>query len=168
MENRNRYIYGSAAPQMPERQEEKQPIRKVQPKKAVPAAAPKYAHVPKGRLIFAILGMFLICFGILYRFSALAEMNYQMGVMTNEYNKLRDENRKLKVDIETSINLANVEKQAMEKLGMHKPDKFQLVTVSVPKNNYSVVLNEQYIQNAESGGDSFIENAINALRAAFP
>jgi cell division protein FtsL len=168
MENRNRYIYGSAAPQMPVRQEEKQPVRREQPKKAVPVAAPKYAHVPKAKLFFAILAMFSICFVILYRFSALAEMNYQMGVMTKEYDKLRDENRKLKVEIETSINLSNVEKLAMEKLGMHKPDKSQLVPVSIPKNNYSVVLNEQYIQNAGSTGGSFIENALNALQAAFP
>lgn len=165
MESKNRYIYGSAAPQMPQRQEQKQPVRK-QEVRVAPRPAPRYAHVPKAKLFLAITVLVVMCFVILYRFTSLSQLNYQMGVLTNQYDQLRDQNRKLKVDIETSINLDNV-KAAAEGLGMHKPDKFQIIPVNVPKNNYSVVLNEQYIQEAQDTGGNFIDNAIAALKAAF-
>lgn len=168
MEIRTGYVYGSAAPklhQRPERQETQQPKeRKV---KVAPVAAPSYAHIPKGRLCFCVVVLAAMCFVVLYRFSVLADLNAMMNKMNEEYNTLRNENRLLRVEIETSIDLDRVKQIAEAELGMHKPDRFQIVPVNVPKNDYNVVLDQQYIEEASGGRKSLLEGILDVVRAVF-
>lgn len=169
MEPRNAYMYGSAAPklpQRPERQEVQQPKeRRVRVSRA---AAPAYAHVPKARLFFCIIALAAMCFVVLYRFSILSDMNAAMNKMNEEYNTLRNENRLLKVEIETNIDLEKVRQVAEAEMGMHKPDRFQVVPVSVPKNDYNVVLDQQYIDKASDGSKPLLEGVLDSISAAFP
>ena len=170
METRYGYVYGSAAPklpQRPERQAAQQPKRSRV--KVSRAAAPAYAHVPKARLIFCIVALASMCFVVLYRFSILSDLNATMNRMNEEYNALRNENRLLKVEIETSIDLDRVKQVAEAEMGMHKPDRFQIVPVSVPKNDYNVVLDQQYIDQAtDNSGKPLLKGILDAIQAAFP
>ncbi|HOK42511.1 MAG TPA: cell division protein FtsL [Thermoclostridium caenicola] len=169
METRSGYVYGSVAPklpQRPERHETHQP--KERQVRVSRVAVPRYAHIPKGRLCFCIVALVAMCFVVLYRFSLLADLNAAMNRMNEEYNTLRNENRLLKVEIETSIDLDRVKQIAETELGMHKPDRFQIVPVSVPKNDYNVVLDQQYIEEASGGRKSLLEGILDAVRAAFP
>jgi len=146
VDRKNSYMYGSVAPKLPERTgqpEEQQRVVKGQPKLVRSNA--KTSSMPKARMFFALLFVTAVCFVILYRFSVIAEMSAQMGKLTSQYNNLRDENRMLRVEIETSIDLDHVKQVAETKLNMHKPDDYQIVLVSVPKSSYSVVLNHDYI-----------------------
>ncbi len=168
MDRNNSYIYGSAAPKLPERdgspQKQQRIERKVQ-KQTRPA--PKFASIPKGKLFFAMIFITAVCFVILYRFTVITELNTQMGDLTKKYDRLRDENRMLNVDIQTSINLDYVKEIAETKLNMHKPDQYQLVLVNVPKSNYSVVLNHDYIDST-SQKTSIMEKLMNTVRAIIP
>lgn len=168
MDRNNSYIYGSAAPKLPERagspQEQQRTERKVQ-KQTRPAS--KTASIPKARMVFAMVFITAVCFVILYRFSVITELNSQMGELTADYNRLRDENRMLNVEIQTSINLDYVKEIAETRLNMHKPDQYQLVLVNVPKSNYSVVLNHEYIDSTAQK-TSIMEKIIDTVKAVLP
>lgn len=168
MDRNGSYIYGSVAPRIPVRSgmpEEQQRIEKKVSKQA--RSYPKSSSMPKTRMVFALLFVTAVCFVILYRFSVIVELNSEMGKLTAVYNQLRDENRKLKVDIETSIDLDYVKHIAETKLDMHKPDQYQIVLVSVPKSNYSVVLNHEYIDET-SRKTSLVEKITRTVRAVLP
>lgn len=167
MENRNRYMYGSAAPKLPQNPERREPARRETTVPATQKAVSAYAQVPKAKLFLGVMTLSVMCFVMLYRFSILTDMNSKMGSMTSDFSGLRDQNRLLRVEI-AGVNLDNVKQIAEEQLGMHKPDKFQVVPVSVPKNDYSVVLDQQYINDAAGPKKSFFENAVDAISAAFP
>lgn len=164
MESKNRYVYGSAAPQMP--QEQNKPQRSS--RQPVPGKTRVYTAIPKGKMVFAIMALFAMCFIIIYRFSAIAEYNFRMGTLQSQYDTLRDDIGKLKVDIGTNVNLENVRKIAEERLNMHKPDHYQIVSVSVPKNNYNVVIDQSYIDKTAKQNSSWLEQAVNAVRSIFP
>ena len=51
-------------------------------------------------------------------------------------SSLEKENEQLKVNIENSVNLNNIEQAAKEKLGMQKLTNKQAVYVSLPKKDY--------------------------------
>jgi cell division protein FtsL len=166
VETKNRYIYGSAAPKLP--QETNRSVQeKRQIKKKASEVLPRKSQLPKAKILFCLIFMVAICFVILYRFSAIAELNYRMGELTAEYDRLKNENRALAVEIETSINLDRIKTIAETKLNMHKPESYQLVLVSVPKNNYSVVLDQEYI-NEKTRNVSLMENIINTVKAILP
>jgi cell division protein FtsL len=166
VERSNDYIYGSAAPKFPQRDEEYSGRQRVQ-KRVISKPLSKKQIIPKAKMLFAVVFMVAVSFVILYRFSVIAELNYRMGNLTENYKELRDENRKLEVDIATSINLDRVKELAEANLDMHKPDSYQTILVSVPKNNYSVVMDQAYI-NETTEDTSLMENIINAAKAVLP
>ena len=119
-------------------------------------------------MFFCVVALALMGFVVLYRFSVLADLNSAMNRMNEEYNALRNENRLLKVEIETSIDLDKVKQVAETEMGMHKPDRFQIIPVSVPKNDYNVVLDQQYIDQATKNNQKpFLKGMLDAIQAAF-
>ena len=171
MANKSGYVYGSAAPKLPEKSERivrpENPGKQIVRKKVAVKAVPCTKYIPKAKMIIGVFIVAAIAFVIIYRFSAIAELNYQMGMLNDQYNQIRDENRKLKVDIETSINLDRVKEIAETKLNMHKPERYQLVLVNVPKNNYGVVMDQEYI-NEKVKETSLIENLVGIIKSVFP
>lgn len=166
MDRKNSYVYGSAAPSMPQRAE--QPIEKqIIEKRQVTRPIPQKSNIPKAKLVFAMLFVVGVCFVILYRFCAITELNSRMGALNEQYNQLRDEKRMLNVEIETSIDLNRVKEIAETKLNMHTPERYQMVLVSVPKSNYSVVLDYEYIDNSVQK-TSLMEKVINTAKAILP
>ena len=166
MERKNSYIYGSTAPSFPERQERNDTGRKAQSKPDI-KALPYHSHLPKSKMIFCVLFVAAVSFVLLYRYSVIAELNYKMGNLNAEYSRLVYENRKLEVEIATSINLDRVKEIAETELNMHSPESYQVVEVSVPKNNYSVVVDHDYIDQTIRHA-SLTENILNIVRAILP
>jgi len=163
LDRKNSYVYGSTAPnlvQPAERPLEQQRVEKRQKARPIP----QKSNIPKARLVFAVLFVAGVCFVILYRFCLITELNSHMGTLTEQYNRLRDENRMLNVEIETSIDLNRVKEIAETKLKMHTPDSYQMVLVSVPKSNYSVVLDHDYIDNTVRNS-SLMERIIDTAKA---
>ncbi len=165
MARNNNYIYGSTAPKLPRQPENSEEQR--QAVKQLPRATPKKARRSKSKLLFCLVFVVSVCFVILYRFCAISEMNTQMGKLKTKYDELRDENRMLNVAIETSIDLDRVKEIAEVNLNMHAPDQNQLVLVNVPKSDYSVVMDYNYIdENAKK--TSALEKLISAAREMLP
>jgi len=138
------YIHGSAAPKLPVQPQrvEQQKERKNPPvrKKVI---EPEFRAIPIGKMVFCILIGFGILFTIIFRFSTITEMNCKLTALNQEYESLKDSNRKLQADIGVRINLENVRKIAEEQLDMKTPDSYQRIPVKVPRVNFSRVSQEK-------------------------
>lgn len=120
---------------------------------------------PKVKLVFYIA----VCFGILFAIS------YQNSLITENFNKKEDlkknlsaiekENEQLKVNIEKSLNLNNVEQSAKELLGMQKLDNSQKIYVSLPKKDYIETTTEEIVIEEETTSfwEKLIKNIINNI-----
>ena len=64
----------------------------------------------------------------------------------NELSSLQKENEQLKVSIENSLNLNNIEKVAKEELGMQKLSSKQIVYVTLPKKDYVESTTEKVVK----------------------
>ena len=62
---------------------------------------------------------------------------------------IQKENEQLKVSIENSLNLNNVEKVAKEELGMQKLTNKQIVYVTLPKKDYVQSASEKIVIEEE-------------------
>lgn len=93
----------------------------------------------KLKRVALILGVFAACFIIVYRYAVITELNFNINASERQYNEIRNENARLLVEIKKDTDLNTVQRIAETKLGMQKPDKSQIVYMSVPKNDYTVV-----------------------------
>mgnify|MGYP000883784754 CR=1 FL=1 len=139
MKSKYHYVYGTAAPKIPYQphREENKKIINTPKRKAVVQLEQR--TVPIGQIIICILIAFAIFFTLIFRFSAITELNCELAAQKQKYEQLKDDNRKLQAKIGSQINLENVRRIAEERLGMKMPDNYQRIPVKVPKVNYSLV-----------------------------
>ena len=71
----------------------------------------------------------------------------------------------LEINIQTSLNLSNIEKSASSMLGMKKLDDSQKVYVSLPKKDYVETASEQVVVTEEQNWfEKLIENITNFVK----
>lgn len=92
----------------------------------------KYNFKP---ILYIVIG-FAMLFTISYRNSLINESYNAKEKVKRELSSIQKENDQLKVNIESSLNLSTVEKEASEKLGMQKLNNNQKVYVSLQKKDY--------------------------------
>ncbi len=107
--------------------------------------------------IVAILAAALV---VMYRYAIITEMSYEINQKESDYNKLRNANALLKVEIETQTNLTDIKEIAETRLGMQTPDKSQLVYINVPREDYTITLDPKG-ENDRSG--NVLKSFINKL-----
>ena len=86
--------------------------------------------------IIYIMAGFVMLFTIGYRNSIINENYNKKEQLKSQLSAVEKENEQLKVNIESSLNLNNVEKMAEEKLGMQKLTNNQKVYVNLQKKDY--------------------------------
>ena len=112
---------------------------------------PKYSNKPKRAkkvksktkvklyntkpLLYIAIG-FAMLFVISYRNSVINENYAKKESLKNQLSQVEKENEQLKVNIESSLNLNNVEKRAREELGMQKLSNEQKIYVDLQKQDY--------------------------------
>lgn len=106
---------------------------------------------PKVKIVLYVLIGFGILFAISYRNSLITESFSKKEDMKKELSVLQKENAQLKISIQNSLNLANVEKSATAMLGMKKLDDSQKIYVNLPKKDYVEPASEQIIVTEEKG-----------------
>ena len=139
MDSRYGYMYGSAAPKLPEQpNQEKQQVHRKPPvrKKAI---QPEPEAISIAPMVFCIVIGFAILFTMIYRFGAITEMNIALSELSEDYEEIKDNNRKLQAEIGASINQENIRRIAEERLNMKMPDSYQRIPVKVPRANYSMI-----------------------------
>ena len=100
----------------------------------------------------------LTMFAIL-AFTVLLAISYQNSQITVKFNEMQDqkkklatiekENEQLEINIENSLNIKNIEKEAKEKLGMEKLTNKQTVYVTLPKKDYVESATEKVVLKEE-------------------
>jgi len=118
-------------------------------KKVNKRAKTKSKMKPKVQIALYIAIGFIVLFSISYRNSLITESFNTKESKKEELSSIRKENEQLKVNIESSLNLNNVEQMAKEMLGMQKLDNKQKVYVSLPKKDYIEPASEQVIIEEE-------------------
>lgn len=93
----------------------------------------------KAKVILFIMVAFAIFALMMYRYALITDMNYKMNIAYREYEKIKNENIKLKVELDKGMNLERIRKAAENELGMITPEKHQIVRLNVMKNDYTVV-----------------------------
>jgi cell division protein FtsL len=96
----------------------------------------KFEKIKITKRIGLVLVIFAVLLTISYRNSQINESFNQVQSLKKELASVEKENEQLKVNIENSLNLNNIEQAAKEKLGMQKLSNKQTVYVSLPKKDY--------------------------------
>ncbi|MTI70750.1 MAG: hypothetical protein FH751_10930 [Firmicutes bacterium] len=76
-----------------------------------------------------------ICIGILLRYAYITEIKYSLLESENQIVELKEKKQKLSLRLEEVKESKNIEKRAMNELGMVYPDDDQIVYVNVTKIN---------------------------------
>ncbi|MCI9039540.1 MAG: hypothetical protein HFJ29_06715 [Clostridia bacterium] len=118
---------------------------------------------PKVKVVLYVLIGFGILFAISYRNSLITESFSKKEDMKKELSVIQKENAQLKINIQNSLNLANVEKSATSMLGMKKLDDSQKIYVSLPKKDYVEPASEQIVVTEEKGWFQKIMDGITSL-----
>lgn len=93
----------------------------------------------KMKVILCLLVVFAMGSLAMYRYSRITEMNYEIDRQLTAYNEIKNENIRVKVGIENSVDIQKVKEFAEKELGMHKPDKYQITYVMVPQSDITIV-----------------------------
>ncbi len=97
------------------------------------------------KMTVTIVGLFLLLLTISCRNSQIDRQFNQIQEQKKQLAVLQKENEQLRVSIENSLNLSNVEKVAKEELGMQKLSSKQTVYVTLPKKDYVEAASEKVV-----------------------
>ena len=131
---------------------EYEPIKKTYQKKKSSTLKKKSTRIESKRQLKSkvkAVGIIVLIFTSLivisYRNSQINEKFNDNANLKTKLAAIEKENEQLKVNLENSLNLANIEKLAEERLGMQKLDSTQKVYVSLDKKDYVEPASEEVI-----------------------
>lgn len=114
------------------------------------------------RMTVTVVGLFLLLLTISCRNSQIDKKFDQIQDQKKQLATLQKENEQLKVSIENSLNVNNVEKVAKEELGMQKLSNRQTVYVTLPKKDYVEAASEKVeIEEEKSWWEKFTDKIFN-------
>lgn len=144
IEKDSTYVHGSAAPKIKYDVYEENKVLKEKKKNRTNN---------KGKLkgLGLILIFFAVGLAVIFRYAVITELNYKVVKEQKAYEALRDENTRLKVEISKETNLDKIRTAAENRLGMQRPDKYQIVYVKVPKNDYTEAVDRKNMEKASPG-----------------
>lgn len=142
----SKYQYGTSPRKIDpnyEKKNKKSQLRVIekQPKQQVKLS--KEQRNKQMKMTVTVIGLFLILLTISCRNSQIDKKFDQIQDQKKQLATLQKENEQLKVGIENSLNLKNVEKVAKEELGMQKLSNKQTVYVTLPKKDYVETASEK-------------------------
>ena len=88
------------------------------------------------KMTVTVISLFLLLLTISCRNSQIDKEFNQIQNQKKELATIQKENEQLKVNIENSVNLNNIEKLAKEELGMERITNKHTVSISLPKKDY--------------------------------
>lgn len=124
------------------------------------------AKIKKKKLktITYVIISFIIVFGISFRNSLIDQNFEKVQELKQELFEIEKQNAQLKVTIENSSNLTNLEKEAKELLGMQKLTNKQTVYINLPKSDYIEAPTEEVIIADQT---NTLEKIINGITNIF-
>lgn len=160
----NRYQYETSPRKL---EPEYEPIKNPYSKKKSTAIKKKQEKVQPKRHIkdqiktVIYIGLIFASFVVIsYRNSLINESFNENEKLKSNLAAIQKENEQLKVNLENSLNLSNIEKMAEKKLGMQKLDNSQKVYVSLDKQDYVEPASEEVVIGEEK---SWLEQLLDKL-----
>ena len=148
-----RYDYA----EVPNYQEQKQPKKK----QRIVIVTRKKA-IMRMKAVIAIVFFFVLGTFILLRYAQINQGNREVYNLKSEYNKVFGTNAQIKVGLNKKVDLNEIEKSAIEKLGMQYPDKNQTIYVEVAKRDFTEIPVEQ--EKTQGSGGVFASISGELLR----
>lgn len=110
-------------------------------------------------------GVFLFFYAMLLVFLCIqgAGLGYQIVALEKDIDNLNTSNARLEFEIAQATSLENIEKAAVDELGMHKPDLKLSKVVETPKENNAVQLAESNVQSSGAEKQGTLEKVYSAL-----
>lgn len=112
---------------------------------------------------YLVIG-FLILFAISYRNSQIDENFAKIQDLKSDLAEVEKQNTQLKISIENGLNLANLEQEAKEKLGMQKLNSKQTTYITLSKSDYIESATEEVIIEEK---ENWFQGIINAIANIF-
>ena len=117
----------------------------------------------KVKVVLSLLIIIAAALVLMLRFALITSLGYSISNSEKKYEEIRNMNSVLRYQIEKETDLDNIRLLAEAKLGMQTPKKNQIVYINVPKNDYTIVINE----NGKNKNDlSFLKAFINEGKEA--
>lgn len=113
------------------------------------------------KMTITVIGIVLLLLTISCRNSQIDKKFNQIQEHKRNLALLQKENEQLKVSIENSLNLNNVEKVAKDELGMQKLTNKQIIYINLPKKDYIESASEKIIIEQEE--KNWIEKIIDKV-----
>lgn len=164
---KSRYEYGTSPrklePDVPRRkQSQKRKLKVVDDLPRQEIRITKEQKKRQVKLTLVVIAVFIILLTISYRNSQINEKFNQVQTLKRKLASLQKENEQLKVNIENSLNLNTIEKQAKEKLGMQKLTNKQTVYINLPKKDYIESASEEVVIEKEKNWfEKFVDKIFN-------
>lgn len=73
---------------------------------------------------------------ILVRYVAITEATTKTNGLLNQYNSLVASNQQMSIEISKMMDTSKIEEMAITRLGMSRPEKYQIVYINVDKKDY--------------------------------
>ena len=88
-------------------------------------------------------------------------MRFQIKELKEELSVLQNENTVLSSEISDTINLDYIEDRAVNELGMSEPQSYQIKTISVPEQSYTLQYSDKGSNAPEVNGELLKEFFLN-------
>ena len=142
------YNYGSAAYEIDferrKREEQRRELDEERRKKlAAREKSERRLNILRSAQLIAASGIFFFgCVLTITAVSSVMEMRYNITELKEELSTIQNENIVLASEISDTINLDYIEERAVNELGMTEPQGYQIKTISVPEQSYTVQYSE--------------------------
>lgn len=137
--NNNKYVYGSVAENINNDIYDPYEENAVLKSKKLARSNAKL----KTKIIFSILIIFSMCAVTMFRFAQISQLNYENNKLSKQFVAIQNENELLSIKIGNAKSLNNIREVAENNLRMHKPNKNQIIYVTVPKEDVTMIATKQ-------------------------
>ena len=161
---KNRYMYETSPrklkPEYNPHKEKTNKKRNIQNSKKTSKQKANIKERKTKSIIYLVIA-FAILFGMGYQNSKINEQFSELKQSEKKLALIQKENEQLRVSIENTLNLANLEQMAKEQMGMQKATTKQTRYVKLPKKDYVEVASEQIIKNDNK---NFFDNILDFIQ----
>lgn len=106
------------------------------------------------KFAIAVAFVFGCCILTMSSYARVVEKREQISTLKSELSKIQSENNALSAEIAEQVNLEVIEKEAIERLGMAKPQQYQIIYIDVPEQSYTVQYSNSETKKNENKGFS--------------
>lgn len=130
-----------------------------------PAKRAKATTLP-AKSVFSFISFLVLCSALLMvivlRYATINELEKDILIAKETFETLYSENATAKVQLQSKIDLKEIEKIATEELGMVTPDQSQIVNIRVSVDNHAQVMSGNP-ETKEDSGTNFMSNILSYL-----